>query len=179
MQTLLESCSSSVRYHKPFVTQSHQGVTMSQHRPGNQLPSSYTRNSCVVSFYSLPCMTISAVVHPHLGITWFRKLDTDRAASASVIFEHAYNEYRHQHEPKVTNTPSTAPKRTQSSNHFLDAVCLVDVELDQEPESPMLANELERFLALDKAFNLGDRDYPLLWWKVCAMHLIVYPRLTS
>lgn len=105
------------------------------------------------------------VLHPHLGIRWFRKVDPVRAEKAKVILEHAFNEYSHRYAPKIDPRPNTAPKRTASSNGFLDSLCLVDVEIDDSSISPTVS-ELDRFMAIDQHFGLGDRDYPLLWWRV-------------
>jgi hypothetical protein len=120
-------------------------------------------------------LTLLTVVHPHLGIGWFRKLDSDRANEALAILDYAYQEYNVKFGPKLVTPPATAPKRTASSNSFLDALCMVDVEVKDNFVPTAVMGELERFLALDKSFGLGDRDYPLLWWKV--QHFSFHPSL--
>jgi hypothetical protein len=91
-----------------------------------------------------------------------------------TVIEHVYQEYKHQYQPKLTAPPET--KRTASSNNFLDALCLVgvNVTMDDPDEAapPMLVGELDHFLALDKSFGVGDREYPLLWWKVSLVPVI-------
>jgi hypothetical protein len=114
---------------------------------------------------------LSSVVHPHLGITWFRKVDPIRATQATTLFEHVYQEYKHQYGPKTTAQPQTLPKQSASSNSFLDALCLVDVAIDETSVPSVSVTEFDRFLAIDPSFGIGSRDYPLLWWKVHSVHL--------
>jgi hypothetical protein len=122
----------------------------------------------------LPFTTFKTVLHPHLGFNWFSKLGSDRAAKAKAIFEHAFKEYQCRYEPQPPTT-SNPPKRTPSANNFLDSVCLVDLESESISLPTPFMSELDRFLSIDASFGLGDRENPLLWWKVC-FHCIFYLR---
>jgi hypothetical protein len=68
------------------------------------------------------------VLHPHLGISWFRKLG---AETALIIFKNAFDQY---HLPQRTVTDpdisSTKPNATSDVEMgFLDDICMADVDL--------------------------------------------------
>ncbi|KAF5378354.1 hypothetical protein D9615_002986 [Tricholomella constricta] len=103
---------------------------------------------------------IATVLHPCLGISWFRKLGGDRAEKAEILFKHVYEQYC-----KARPASSQAPvQKTNSSSSFLDDVCMFGVA-DPEPTSNTQVGEVERFFASAKTFGVGEPNTPLLWWK--------------
>jgi len=114
------------------------------------------------------------VLHPYLGVSWFRKIDTTghRAEMAKTLFKHAYEGYK-----SAEPVPEpVARKLTASSSSFLDEICMADdSDPDEVPTSmpTIIFDELERYLQAGRIFGRGDPDGPLLWWKVCRNTIIV------
>jgi hypothetical protein len=121
------------------------------------------------------------VLHPSLGIAWFRKIDKEReseslnATRAEVLFEHVYESYQkihanneESHQPKVV-VPASRPGTFGS---FLDDICMANVEDVSGPVAPP-ESELKRFWDAFKNYK-GDCNAPLAWWKVsfsCLVYL--------
>lgn len=105
------------------------------------------------------------MLHPHLGISWFRKLGADRAETALIIFKNAFDQYQASATTDL-DTSSTKPNATSDVEMgFLDGVCMADVDLaDDEITAPI--GEYDRFLAANVTFPKGDANRPLEWWKV-------------
>jgi hypothetical protein len=102
------------------------------------------------------------VLHPCLGISWFRKIDVsgERATHAETLFAHAFDSYK-------AAEPAPAPlepKATPSSSSFLDEICMIDTVEDIPPA--MAVSELDHYLQADRMFGPGHPNSPLLWWKV-------------
>jgi hypothetical protein len=104
-----------------------------------------------------------SVLHPHLGISWFRKLGADRAETALIIFKNAFDQYQ---ASATTDTSSTKPNATSDVEMgFLDDICMADVDL-ADNEITAAIGEYDRFLAANVTFPKGDANRPLEWWKV-------------
>ena len=106
----------------------------------------------------------SAVLHPYLGISWFRRVDTtgEHARKATDLLEHAFKNYQ-----AAEPTPKPVTRKLTSSSSFssfIDDVSMADGE-GEVPAVPAIS-ELERFLQAHTTFGRGDPNAPLLWWKV-------------
>ncbi|KAF7349507.1 Dimer-Tnp-hAT domain-containing protein [Mycena sanguinolenta] len=120
------------------------------------------------SYYSKACNSqlniVATLLHPSLGISWFRKLDPAHqlsAAHAQVLFEHVYDSYRRT--PVDTPRQPSAPTPPSRSTSFLDDICMVDVPDISKPTVTVLT-ELERFwIAFDN--YSGPPNGTLKWWK--------------
>ncbi|SRR6266545_2992182 len=113
---------------------------------------------CLLSYFQ--------VLHPYLGISWFRKVDVTghRAEMAKTLFKHAYEGYKAAEPVPIP----VARKLTASSSTFLDDISMAD-SADEVTASDMptiIFDELERFLQAYRIFGRGDPNGPLLWWKV-------------
>jgi hypothetical protein len=112
------------------------------------------------------------VLHPSFGLSWFGKLDDgqEREENAKILFTFAYEAYKKIYDDeKAAAGTSTDKSRTRSrpgtAASFLDDVCMLDSD-DDAPETGALS-ELDQFLVAYRTYGRGDRDRPLLWWKVC------------
>ncbi|KAJ7676984.1 hypothetical protein DFH06DRAFT_976182 [Mycena polygramma] len=127
-------------------------------------------------YYDKACQcqlnVIATLLHPSLGIAWFRKNDaepgqhTTSAANAEVLFEHIYESYREVAASEDSNVPAPPPPRRSrpgTLGSFLDDICMADVADVAEPESTV--SELARFWGAFKNYS-GDPKAPLTWWKV-------------
>jgi hypothetical protein len=92
----------------------------------------------------------------------------DRMEKAQILFTHAYNAYKKVYDDeKAASRPqekSLPRPRPGSSASFLDDVCMFDADDDAPPTSTI--SELDLFFAAYRTHGRGDRDKPLLWWKV-------------
>lgn len=106
----------------------------------------------------------TAVLHPQLGLRWFRKLgDDERVDRAKVLFEHAFGRYQAAILEERSKRPPPAATLKKSSSKFLDDVCMNEVKVPDATVTVVFQSEMERFLAL------GDQDdelEALEWWKV-------------
>ncbi|KAF7372567.1 hypothetical protein MVEN_00119300 [Mycena venus] len=128
------------------------------------------------NYYSKACNCqlniIATLLHPSLGIAWFRKIDKEResdllnATRVEVLFEHVYESYQQIH---GNNDESHQPKaaaqlsRPSTFGSFLDDICMANVEDVSVPEIAP-ERELKRFWDAFKSPK-GDRNAPLTWWK--------------
>ncbi|KAJ7477620.1 hypothetical protein FB451DRAFT_1557286 [Mycena latifolia] len=125
-------------------------------------------------YYSKACgsqlNTIATLLHPSLGMAWFRKMESDPASStelsaarAKILFEHAYELYSQIHGAKST-TPAAAVERARPGTlgSFLEDICMVDVANTTEAE--VVVPEIQRFWDAFKG-HAGDPNNPLKWWK--------------
>jgi len=112
------------------------------------------------------------VLHPYLGISWFRKLDEsgERANQALIIFGHAFKSYS-EHEKPVEMVPTTSTTTTNSSLSFLDSISLSDIPEPTAASNSQSLSELDRFYLVTKPVG-GDPNEPLAWWKI---HASEYP----
>jgi hypothetical protein len=126
------------------------------------------------------------VLHPSLGIAWFRKVDRERkldptdplcAARAEVIFEHVFDSYQQVGSNEESSQPTAAVKRRQPSKlgSFLDDIRMVDVAEVAVPE--VAVSELKRFWDAFKNYS-GDANTPLIWWKVRELNFFIRQPLT-
>ncbi|KAJ6484240.1 ribonuclease H-like domain-containing protein, partial [Mycena sanguinolenta] len=127
-------------------------------------------------YYSKACDSqlniVATLLHPSLGIQWFRKIDSERdseflsASRAEVLFEHVYESYQQNsanEEPRQSEAPPQ-PRRAGKFSSFLQDICMSNVKDIVESEI-VIENELKGFW---NAFNnyRGDVNAPLTWWKV-------------
>lgn len=103
------------------------------------------------------------MLHPYLGIAWFRRAGADRATQAEVLFEHAFNRYQEAH-PAPPPPIKTGPRAGNKFANFLDGVCMMGVaDSDPIPE----VGEYDRYLKAAETSGRGSQNTPLEWWKVC------------
>jgi hypothetical protein len=108
------------------------------------------------------------VLHPHFGLSWFKKIGPDRAAYAKTLFEHVFARYQATHKQHVSpHTEKTASCATTGSG-FFDDVAMIDID-DDEPDPVPQKPEYERFYSAGKTHGKGGINAPLAWWKVCAL----------
>ncbi|SJL11861.1 uncharacterized protein ARMOST_15272 [Armillaria ostoyae] len=103
---------------------------------------------------------IATMLHPHLGLRWFRRLgDPDRAEHAKVLFE-------------------TASKgQSKQANDFLEDVMMNDISSDEEDDNASgIISEYDRFYIAYKNIDQGDANDPLAWWK---LHESKFPIITT
>ncbi|KAJ7156332.1 hypothetical protein C8R46DRAFT_909917 [Mycena filopes] len=105
---------------------------------------------------------IATVLHPFLGISWFRKMGEDRGENATTLFNFVYESYKTTHDQQQ-QSPGAPAQPTKTSSSFLDDVCMLDVP---EPQSTPLESELERFYSAFRTHGRGAANDPLAWWKV-------------
>jgi len=111
------------------------------------------------------------VLHPYLGISWFKKLGGSRADQATIIFEHAFLGYKAAEPPKSPPTPSNLAKSSTTSS-FLDDILMNDIPLSEDgSQAAEETTESKRFL--DISVPRGDPNKPLLWWKVSLVSILV------
>jgi len=118
------------------------------------------------------------VLHPYLGILWFRKLDEsgERANQASIIFGHAFKSYS-EHEKPVEMVPTTSTTTTNSNLSFLDSISLSDIPEPTATSNSQSLSELDRFYLVTKPVG-GDPNKPLAWWKIHASDEVLAARWT-
>ncbi|KAJ7827733.1 hypothetical protein B0H13DRAFT_1917484 [Mycena leptocephala] len=97
---------------------------------------------------------IATLLHPSLGIAWFRKIDKEResasllnATRTEVLFEHVYESYQ-----KIHANNEESPT--------------------QGCDTAFPARELKRFWDAFQNYK-GDRNAPLAWWKVAAYFVFI------
>ncbi|KAF7351928.1 HATC-domain-containing protein [Mycena venus] len=127
------------------------------------------------NYYSKACDyqldIIATLLHPSLGITWFRKIDLERDSEllsvtrAEVLFEHVYESYQQIHAGEESRQPKATAQlsRDGTFGSFLDDISMANVEDASMPEI-VPESELKRFWSAFKNYN-GDRNAPLTWWK--------------
>ncbi|KAF7346859.1 Dimer-Tnp-hAT domain-containing protein [Mycena sanguinolenta] len=118
---------------------------------------------------------IATLLHPSLGLAWFRKIDlergtSDRAPTAQVIFEHAYKSYKRIHNTQVASERANRPKAVTPSHggtmsSFLDDVCMDDVEDVLDDVTSSSDSELKRWWNAFHTYGRGEKNAPLAWWK--------------
>ncbi|KAJ7430872.1 hypothetical protein FB451DRAFT_1422129 [Mycena latifolia] len=116
-------------------------------------------------------LTISKVLHPSLGLSWFGKLAHDgkepRENHARVLFTHAHEAYKKVYDDEKAAAARAhqphPPRRTGSSSSFLDDVCMAD---DDDEALPSAVSEIDQFFAAFRTCGRGNHETPLLWWKV-------------
>ncbi|KAJ7148098.1 hypothetical protein C8R43DRAFT_1069164 [Mycena crocata] len=118
---------------------------------------------------------IATLLHPRLGMRWFKNLDKDRAANAKTLFEFAFDAYEKTHAEKLKRAPKSPRKVAKSGNSFLDDVCMLDG--DDDDLIPMQP-EFERFYMAYQTHGRGDINKPLAWWKVGSHNNDSFLRLT-
>jgi len=107
------------------------------------------------------------VLHPYLGISWFRDfcwIDTtgESARKATDLLEHAFKNYQ---AAEPTPKPVTCKLMSSSSfSSFIDDISMADSE-GEVPAVPAIS-KLEQFIQAHTTFGRGDLNAPLLWWKV-------------
>ncbi|KAK0455611.1 uncharacterized protein EV420DRAFT_1272158 [Desarmillaria tabescens] len=110
---------------------------------------------------------IATMLHPHLGLRWFRRLnDPDRATRAKILFEAVYKEYKDAaNKEDRASVQNLVPPRKKISS-FLSDVMMNDVSSDSETDpiaSASLASECDRFYIAYKTIDQGDENDPLAW----------------
>jgi hypothetical protein len=126
------------------------------------------------------------VLHPYLGIGWFKKLtDTTLAdkAPSHIVFEHAYNGYarKAQRAEQLTATSSPTDAIAEAEYDpmdFLDRVALKDKEAPLLSATESLLNtvsETARFYNICTTHEGGKKwkSEPLLWWKMHGPSFVV------
>lgn len=117
------------------------------------------------------------MLHPHFGLPWFKRLDSDRAAYAKTLFEHVFDNYAKKRTATAPVTV-TAPRASTGSN-FLDDVCMLDVADVEEPDEVVVKPEYERFYSGEKTHGKGDFHGLLAWWKASMDYCLIFPDADS
>ncbi|KAF7362862.1 Dimer-Tnp-hAT domain-containing protein [Mycena venus] len=125
---------------------------------------------------------IVTVLHPSLGLSWFRKLDQgeERQEHAQILFTHVFQAYKKTYDDekaasRAQEGNSDVQARPVASASFLDDICMFDAD-DKIPLTGAI-NELDQFFSAFQTYGRGDHDGPLLWWKEFAHHFPVVARM--
>ncbi|KAF7371462.1 HATC-domain-containing protein [Mycena venus] len=140
------------------------------------------------TYYAKACAChfniIATVLHPSLGLSWFRKLDQgeERPEYARILFTHAFQAYKKPYDDekaasRAQKGNSDAQARPEASASFLDDICMFDVDDDDETPPTCAISELDQFFSAFQTYGRGDHDGPLLWWKEFAHHFPVVARM--
>lgn len=106
------------------------------------------------------------MLHPHFGLSWFKKLGSERASYAKTLFEHVFASYARQRAAASGTAAVSAAGRKSTGSSFFDAICKIGVESDDEEPVEVEKPEYERFYKACRHRDPGDINTVLLWWKV-------------
>jgi hypothetical protein len=70
--------------------------------------------------------------------------------------------------------PAIPTPSGRSTGFLLDTICDFEEEDDEDNATPGAVSELEQFFAARRTFGRGDRERPLLWWKVSRVFFLSF-----
>ncbi|CAK5275191.1 unnamed protein product [Mycena citricolor] len=113
---------------------------------------------------------IATLLHPSLGISWFKTYDPGSVDAAKILFEHAFESYniRYNEEQAAKDSdmsmPSMSAKLSSHTSGLLDQICEYN---DEDECMEEVDSDLESFWKVFRKYGRGSRDDPLAWWKAC------------
>lgn len=97
------------------------------------------------------------MLHPYLGITWFRRVGEERARLAEILFKHAFDRYQEAN-PVALPPAEMEQDANNPFSDFLDGVCMLGMD-NNRPPIPEIG-EYERYLAAAETSGRGSRNSP-------------------